>query len=74
MEPGLLDAGRPLHKVPRLQVTPRVASTTRESRIRSAWEVARRIDEILSDVTPRAEFRATTEDDSLDLEAGQASA
>jgi D-3-phosphoglycerate dehydrogenase len=30
-----------------LQVTPRVASTTRESRIRSAWAVAQRMDEIL---------------------------
>ena len=73
MEPGLLDAGRPLHAVRKLQVTPRVAGTTRESRIRSAWAVVRRIDEILSDV-PRPEFRPTTEDDSLDLEAGPASA
>jgi D-3-phosphoglycerate dehydrogenase / 2-oxoglutarate reductase len=74
MEPGMLDPGRPLHRVKKLQVTPRVAGTTRESRIRSAWAVARRIDEILSATTPRAEFRPTTEDDSLDLEAGQASA
>jgi D-3-phosphoglycerate dehydrogenase / 2-oxoglutarate reductase len=73
MEPGMLDPGRPLHRVKKLQVTPRVASITRESRIRSAWAVARRIDEILSDTAPRAEFRPTTEDDSLDLEAGQAS-
>jgi D-3-phosphoglycerate dehydrogenase len=74
MEPGLLDPGRPLHRVTKLQVTPRVAGTTRESRIRSAWSVARRIDQILSEAPPRTEFRATTEDDSLDLEAGQASA
>jgi len=74
MEPGTLDPGRPLHRVKKLQVTPRLASTTRESRIRSAWAVVRRIDEILSDNSPRAEFRPTTEDDSLDLEAGQASA
>jgi D-3-phosphoglycerate dehydrogenase / 2-oxoglutarate reductase len=74
MEPGMLDPGRPLHRVKKLQVTPRVASTTRESRIRSAWAVARRIDEILSDTASRAEFRPTTEDDSLDLEAGRASA
>ncbi len=74
MEPGMLDPGRPLHRVKKLQVTPRVASTTRESRIRSAWAVVRRIDEILCDASPRAEFRPTTEDDSLDLEAGQASA
>ncbi len=54
MEPGMLDPGRPLHGVVNLQVTPRVASTTRESRVRSAWSVARRIDELLSgpDTTP----------------------
>ena len=74
MEPGMLDPERPLHQVRNLQVTPRLAGTTRESRIRSAWAVVRRIDEILSDAPPRPEFRPTTEDDSLDLEAGQASA
>jgi phosphoglycerate dehydrogenase-like enzyme len=74
MEPGMLDPERPLHQVRNLQVTPRLAGTTRESRIRSAWAVVRRIDEILNDAPPRPEFRPTTEDDSLDLEAGQASA
>ena len=74
MEPGLLDPGRPLHPVRKLQVTPRVAGTTRESRIRGAWAVVRRIDEILSEAPPRPEFRPTTEDDSLDLAAGPASA
>lgn len=74
MEPGMLDPERPLHQVRNLQVTPRLAGTTRESRIRSAWAVVRRIDEILSETPPRPEFRPTTEDDSLDLEAGQASA
>jgi phosphoglycerate dehydrogenase-like enzyme len=74
MEPGMLDPGRPLHQVRNLQVTPRVAGTTRESRIRSAWAVVRRIDEILSEAPPRHDFRQTTEDDSLDLEAGPASA
>lgn len=73
MEPSMLDFGRPLRRVRNLQVTPRVAGTTRESRIRSAWTVARRIDEILGE-PPRPEFRATSEDDSLDLEAGPASA
>jgi phosphoglycerate dehydrogenase-like enzyme len=48
MEPGMLDAGRPLHDAPALQVTPRVASTTIEARRRGAWAVARRIDEILA--------------------------
>jgi D-3-phosphoglycerate dehydrogenase len=48
LEPGTLDPGRPLAEVDTLQVTPRVASTTRESRVRSAWAVARRIDELLA--------------------------
>ncbi len=74
MEPSMLDFGRPLRRVRNLQITPRVAGTTRESRIRSAWTVVRRIDEILSEAGPRNEFRPTTEDDSLDLEAGRASA
>jgi phosphoglycerate dehydrogenase-like enzyme len=74
LEPGLREPGRPLHGAPNLHVTQRLASTTLQSRVRSAWSVARRIDEILSAGAPRAEFRATTEDDSLDLEAGPASA
>jgi phosphoglycerate dehydrogenase-like enzyme len=53
LEPGALDAGRPLHGIETLQVTPRVAGTTRESRQRSAWAVARRIDELI-DLTPPA--------------------
>ncbi len=48
LEPDLLAPGRPLHQIDTLQVTPRVASTTLESRVRAAWEVARRIDELLS--------------------------
>jgi D-3-phosphoglycerate dehydrogenase / 2-oxoglutarate reductase len=48
LEPGLLDEGRPLADLTSLQVTPRVASTTRESRLRSAWAVAQRLDELLS--------------------------
>jgi len=47
VEPGLLDPGRPLHGIETLQVSPRVASTTRESHLRSAWAVAKRIDELL---------------------------
>ncbi len=47
VEPGLLDPGKPLHHIDTLQVTPRVAATTRESRVRSAWAVARRIDSLL---------------------------
>lgn len=47
VEPGLLERGRPLHGIDTLQVTPRVACTTVQSRQRSAWTVARRIDELL---------------------------
>ena len=64
----------PLHEVRNLQVTPRVASTTRESRIRSAWAVARRIDELLSVTPARSEFRPTAPDDPVDLRAGEAPA
>ncbi len=52
LEPGALDTTRPLHGIETLQVTPRVAGTTRESRVRSAWTVARRIDEILGVSAP----------------------
>jgi D-3-phosphoglycerate dehydrogenase / 2-oxoglutarate reductase len=48
LEPGALDEGRPLAGINSLQVTPRVASTTRESRLRSAWAVAHRLDELLT--------------------------
>ena len=70
MEPGTLDPGRPLYGIDTLQVTPRVASTTRESRVRSAWAVARRIDELLvADSAPaRAEFRPTFPGGLADLE------
>lgn len=67
LEPGALDDGRPLSRVDNLQVTPRVASTTRESRQRSAWAVARRIDELLAAPVPRADFRPTWEGDVADL-------
>ena len=74
LEPGVLDPGRPLHEVDTLQVTPRVASTTRESRIRGAWAVDRRIDELLSATPARPEFRSTAPDDPVDLPAGEAPA
>ncbi len=74
LEPGMMDFGQPLRRVRNLQVTPRVSGTTRESRIRGAWAVVRRIDEILAASPPRPEFRPTTEDAALDLEAGPASA
>lgn len=49
LEPGVQDVGRPLHGIETLQATPCVARTTRESRSRSAWAVARRIDEVLAE-------------------------
>jgi D-3-phosphoglycerate dehydrogenase / 2-oxoglutarate reductase len=75
MEPGMLEPGRPLHDIDTLQITPRVASTTRESRVRSAWGVARRIDEVLSDNAARSDIRSSDpEAEPLDLAAGEASA
>lgn len=47
LEPGWLEVGRPLHGLSTLQVTPRLAGTTRESRVRAAWAVARGLDELL---------------------------
>ena len=75
MEPGALDPGRPLHDIDTLQITPRVASTTRESRIRSAWAVARRIDELLTAASApqRPDFKSTAPDVPLDLPADEAS-
>jgi phosphoglycerate dehydrogenase-like enzyme len=74
LEPGSLDAGRPLATMETLQITPRVASTTRESRLRSAWAVARRIDELLNDTSgAQSEFRSSTPGVALDLEAGPVS-
>ncbi|MBL8276223.1 MAG: phosphoglycerate dehydrogenase [Pelomonas sp.] len=52
LEPGWLDVGRPLHGIGSLQVTPRLAGTTRESRVRAAWAVARAIDGLLGVPTP----------------------
>ncbi len=75
LDPGMLDAGRPLHEIGNLQVTPRVASTTRESRVRSAWAVARRIDELLNPqaAAARPELKLVP-DEPLDLATGEASA
>lgn len=56
-EPGLLAAGRPLCDIDTLQVTPRVSSTTRESRSRAAWAVARRIDDALRQGGAPSAFR-----------------
>jgi phosphoglycerate dehydrogenase-like enzyme len=70
LEPGAQDPGRPLRHIDTLQVTPRVASTTRESRVRSAWAVARRVDELLLANPARSEFRPTFPDEFADLEDG----
>ena len=70
VEPGALDPDRPLHGIPTLQVTPRVATTTRESRQRSAWAVARRIDELLRALSSiPGDFIATAPGALADLEA-----
>ncbi len=70
MEPGATDPGRPLRHVDNLQVTPRVAGTTAESRVRSAWAVARRIDALMTEpaATARAEFRPAFPCGPVDLE------
>jgi phosphoglycerate dehydrogenase-like enzyme len=73
VEPGLLDSGRALRHADTLQVTPRVAGTTRESRLRSAWAVARRIDELLAaEPAPAHEnFRTTFPGALVDLGGGR---
>lgn len=59
LEPGAQDPGRPLRHLDTLQVTPRISGTTQQSRSRSAWAVARRIDELLLAPRQRGEFRPT---------------
>ena len=73
LEPGAVEEGRPLAGIATLQITPRVASTTRESRLRSAWAVARRIDELLGQGSSPREFRASAPGVPLDLAAGPVS-
>lgn len=70
LEPGALDPGRPLRHIDTLQVTPRVSATTQQSRVRSAWAVARRIDELLLSVPPRRSFRQTLPGEFAGLEDG----
>lgn len=52
MEPGMREPGGRLHGLETLQITPRVAATTVQSRLRSAWAVARRIDLLLASDAP----------------------
>ena len=71
LEPGSLDPGRPLCRIDTLQVTPRVAGTTQQSRTRSAWAVARRIDERLFAVPAPPVFKpALPSDDYAGLASG----
>lgn len=58
VEPGMTGAGRPLENIDSLQITPRVASATRESHLRASWAVARRLDEILSQGSARDAVRS----------------
>ena len=70
LEPGALDEGRPLAGIENLQITPRVASTTRESRLRSAWAVVKRIDELLSGAQPSLRsFKSTAPSLPIDFAA-----
>jgi D-3-phosphoglycerate dehydrogenase len=45
--PSALEPGQPLHGVRGLLATPRLAAYTREARVRSAWGVAKQVDEVL---------------------------
>jgi phosphoglycerate dehydrogenase-like enzyme len=76
IDPAMLAIGRPLSQVDTLQVTPRVGSTTRESRARSAWSVARRIDELLHRMRAAQELKPTPAppDEPIGLAAGEAPA
>jgi phosphoglycerate dehydrogenase-like enzyme len=48
----LLAPGGVLHGLDSLQVTPRVAGATLEAHLRAAWDVAGRLDQILSETSP----------------------
>jgi D-3-phosphoglycerate dehydrogenase / 2-oxoglutarate reductase len=48
MDPSWLAPGRPLRHADTLQVTPRIAGLTQQSRARGAWAVAGRIHEVLA--------------------------
>ena len=69
LEPGALDAGRPLCHIDTLQGTPRISGLTLQSRKRSAWALANRIDELLA-VPARTDFRPSLSDAPLGPEGG----
>jgi D-3-phosphoglycerate dehydrogenase / 2-oxoglutarate reductase len=66
LEPGWLEAGRPLHGLSTVQVTPRLAGTTRESRVRAAWAVARGLDELLG-APPKGNKKKATGKAAIDF-------
>jgi len=68
--PGSLDPGQPLHDARGLLVTPRLAAYTREARLRSAWGVARRIDEILRTTPARTHGIRPSRPAAMPLPAG----
>lgn len=70
LEPGALDPGRPLRHADNFQVSPRVSGTTQEARIRSAWAVARRIDELLGASPARRTYRPTRPGEIADVAGG----
>lgn len=59
VDPHLAARGGLFHGVEGLKISPRVASTTRESRLRAAWTVARKLDELLTQPPARAGFGRT---------------
>jgi D-3-phosphoglycerate dehydrogenase / 2-oxoglutarate reductase len=76
LEPGLLDRHGALHGVSTVQVTPRLAGTTVESRVRAAWNVARRVDAVLRSppavASPaQSHHRRAAPADDADLSDGQ---
>jgi D-3-phosphoglycerate dehydrogenase / 2-oxoglutarate reductase len=69
LSPGALDAERPLSRAATLQVTPRVGGLTQSSRLRGAWAVAKRVDELLqgrAEESRAAAQRPTAPDASAD--------
>lgn len=72
LEPGVTAPGRPLHGLDTLQVSPRVASTTRESRLRSAWAVVKRLDELLTIAKLMPDDYEPTRPGTIGLAAGRA--
>jgi phosphoglycerate dehydrogenase-like enzyme len=73
VDAAMLEPGRPLAGLATLQISPRVARITRESRLRAAWTVAHRINELLSGPPANADFKPTERDVPLDFAADESS-